>query len=73
MESLTKQEFEQLQKDHEIGCKTNDYSKMIMSGDSKDLAMKKYIRDNDLCKHGSIEEIQGGQVERCRQCGKEWG
>lgn len=25
------------------------------------------------CKHTSIEEIQGGQIERCRQCGKTWG
>lgn len=70
---LTKIQFEQLQKDHEEGCKTNDYSKMIMCGDDKDQAMKQYIRDNDLCKHSSIEEIQGGQIERCRQCGKQWG
>lgn len=73
MKKLTKKQFEQLQKDHEEGCKTNDYSKMIMSGDEKDKAMKQYIRDNDLCKHSSIEEIQGGQIERCRQCGKQWG
>lgn len=25
------------------------------------------------CLHTSIEEIQGGQIERCRQCGKTWG
>jgi len=25
------------------------------------------------CKHESIEEIQGGQIERCRKCGKTWG
>lgn len=25
------------------------------------------------CKHTSIEEIQGGQIERCRHCGKTWG
>lgn len=25
------------------------------------------------CKHTSIEEIQGGQIDRCRQCGKTWG
>jgi hypothetical protein len=73
MKKLTKKAFEQLQKDHEEGCKNQDYSKMIMSGDEKDEAMKQYIRDNDLCKHGSIEEIQGGQIERCRQCGKQWG
>ena len=73
MKKLTKKQFEQLQKDHEEGSRNNDYSKMIMSGDEKDEAMKQYIRDNDLCKHGSIEEIQGGQIERCRQCGKQWG
>lgn len=73
MKKLTKKQFEQLQKDHEEGSRNNDYSKMIMSGDEKDEAMKQYIRDNDLCKHRSIEEIQGGQIERCRQCGKQWG
>ena len=64
--SITKEQYEQYQKDHEEGCKTNDYSKMIMSGGEKDLAMRKYIKDNNLCKHESIEEIQGGQIERCR-------
>jgi hypothetical protein len=73
MTKLTKKKFEQLQKDHEEGSKTNDYSKMIMMGSEKDLAMKQYTRDNDLCKHNSIEEIQGGQIERCRNCGKTWG
>ena len=73
MKKLTKKQFEQLQKDHEEGSRNNDYSKMIMSGDEKNEAMKQYIRDNDLCKHSSIEEIQGGQIERCRQCGKQWG
>lgn len=72
MKKLTKNKFDQLKKDHEEGCGTNDYSKMIMSGDEKDIAMKEYIRDNNLCKHESIEEILGGQIERCRQCGKEW-
>jgi hypothetical protein len=73
MSKLTKEEYNKLQKDHEEGCKTNDYSKMIMMGDKNDLAMKQYIRDNDLCKHPRIEEIQGGQIERCRDCGKTWG
>lgn len=73
MKKLTKKEYNKLKKQHEEGCKNNDYSKMIMMGDENDLAMKRYIRDNDLCKHSSIEEIQGGQIERCRQCGKEWG
>ena len=26
-----------------------------------------------VCKHTRIEEIQGGQIERCRDCGKQWG
>lgn len=25
------------------------------------------------CKHTRIEEIQGGQIERCLDCGKTWG
>lgn len=25
------------------------------------------------CKHARIEEIQGGQIERCLDCGKTWG
>lgn len=73
MEKLTKEQYEKLQKDHEEGCKTSDYSKMIMMGDAKDLAIKQYIRDNDLCKHSRIEEIQGGQIEKCRDCDKTWG
>lgn len=27
----------------------------------------------EKCKHTRIEEIQGGQIERCRDCGKTWG
>ena len=72
MKDLTKEEYDNLVKQHTEGCKTNDYSKMIMNSDANDIAMKKYIRDNDLCKH-TIEEIQGGQIERCLICGKEWG
>lgn len=26
-----------------------------------------------LCKHTRIEEIQGGQIERCLDCGETWG
>jgi len=37
----------------------------------KDNNMKKSTKEE--CKHTSIEEIQGGQIERCRQCGKTWG
>jgi len=28
---------------------------------------------NVVCKHTRIEEIQGGQIERCLDCGKTWG
>lgn len=30
-------------------------------------------RTQEKCTHRNIEEIQGGQIERCRKCGKEWG
>lgn len=30
-------------------------------------------RTREKCTHRDIEEIQGGQIERCRKCGKEWG
>ncbi len=73
MKTLTKQEYEALQKQHEEGCKNNDYSKMIMMGDENDQAMKKYVRDNKLCKHSRIEESQGGQCERCLDCDETWG
>lgn len=71
MKKLTKKQYEHLLKEHEEGCKNNDYSKMRMMGDEKDLAIKQYIRDNNLCKHSRVEEIQGGQIERCLDCGKE--
>ena len=30
--------------------------------------------DNEnTCTHPSVEELQGGQLERCRSCGKTWG
>ena len=71
---LTKKKFEQLQKEHEEGCKNKDYSKIIMSGDENDLSMKQYIRDNDLCKHQNIREnISGGRFDECMDCGKTWG
>ena len=34
---------------------------------------KKEEKPEEECKHDSIEEIQGGQIERCRRCGKQWG
>lgn len=73
MKTITKEEFDFLQKEHEEGCKTSDYTRMIMSGDEKDQSMKKYIRDNDLCKHSRIKSYQGGQIDECLDCGKSWG
>ncbi len=69
---ITKTEYEALKKQHEEGCKNNDYSKMIMMGDENDRKVKEYEQEF-ICKHTSIEEIQGGQIEQCRQCGKRWG
>lgn len=46
---------------------------MIMIGSDEDLLMKEYLRESGECKHTSIEEIQGGQIERCRICNKTWG
>ena len=41
-------------------------------GDKNDRRIKEYEAEF-ICKHTSIEEIQGGQIERCRSCGKTWG
>jgi hypothetical protein len=68
---ITKEEYDKYLEDHSIGCKKNDYSKMIMFGSEKAKLIKEYEQEN-VCKHSSIEEIQGGQIERCRNCGKEW-
>jgi len=70
---IDKPEYEKLKKQHEEACKINDYSNMIMMGDSNDEKMKEYLRESGECRHISIEEIQGGQTERCRNCGKTWG
>lgn len=32
-----------------------------------------HLKPNELCKHTRIEEIQGGQIERCLDCGETWG
>ncbi len=70
---MKKEEYEKILKDNEEGSKTNDYSKMIMMGDDKDLACKKYLRDNDLCTHTIVEDLSGGRRDRCIKCGKTWG
>lgn len=68
---ISKKEYKALKKQHEEAYKNNDYSKMIMMGDSNDKKIKEYEAEF-VCKHTSIEEIMGGQIERCRNCGKEW-
>ena len=70
---ISKEQYEKMKSDHEEGCRLNDYSKMIMIGSDEDLLMKEYLRESGECKHTSIEEIQGGQIERCRICNKTWG
>lgn len=32
-----------------------------------------HLKPIEKCKHLRIEEIQGGQIERCLDCGKTWG
>lgn len=68
---ITEEEYNELRQQHEEGCKTSDYSKMVMMGSEKEKQMKEYEAEY-ICKHTSIEEIQGGQIERCRRCGKIW-
>lgn len=74
MKKLTTSEYNKLKLDHEEGSKVNDYSRMIMSGDKNDLAMRKYLRDNNLCQHKNVREnLEGGRFDECRDCGKIWG
>jgi hypothetical protein len=69
---ITKWEYEALLDQSKKANRENDYSKMIMVGDDNHKKMQEYEREF-VCKHESIEEIQGGQIERCRHCGKTWG
>jgi hypothetical protein len=69
---LTEKQYNKLVLRQEKATKENDYSKLIMRGDENDLAMREYFKKN-ICKHESIEELQGGQIEFCRLCGKTWG
>lgn len=70
---ISKEQYESMKAEHEEGCRLNDYSKMVMIGSEKDSLMREYLRESGECKHGYIEEIQGGQIERCRICNKTWG
>lgn len=68
---ITKEEYEALKQQHEDGCKTNDYYKMVMMGDENHKKMKLYERQ--FCKHSRITSHQGGQIDECLDCGKTWG
>jgi hypothetical protein len=65
---LTEKEYLELKKQHEEACKVQDYSKMIMIGDENHKKLRAYEQLH--CKHLSVAESQGGQVERCLVCGK---
>lgn len=69
---ITKKQYLALKKQHEIACENGDYSKMIMLGDPNHKKMKEYERKY-ICKHTRIIEEQGGQIERCLDCGETWG
>jgi hypothetical protein len=65
---LTKKRYEELKNQHEIACQTNDYAKMIMIGSNEYEQMREY--ESKFCEHNRVEEIQGGQIEKCLDCGK---
>jgi hypothetical protein len=44
MDMITKEEYEALKQQHEDGCKTNNYSKIVMMGDENHKKMKLYER-----------------------------
>jgi len=70
-EFISEHKYNELKKQHAEACKTNDYSKMIISGDENDKMIKKY--ESQFCKHSRVDSIQGGQVDTCLDCGKTWG
>ena len=45
---ITKEEYEALKQQHEDGCKTNDYSKMVMLGDENHKKKNETIRKTVL-------------------------
>ncbi len=56
------------------------YSDENLSGEEIDDVVDEYLTKESTkkevlkrCKHSRIEEIQGGQIEKCRDCGKTWG
>lgn len=69
---ITEEDYKLLKLQHEEACKISDYSKMIMIGDENHNKMKEYEREF-LCRHTRTESYQGGQLDRCLDCGKTWG
>lgn len=68
---ITKEEYNQLKKQHEEACKRNDHSRMILIGSETYKKMKEF--DSHRCKHNRVISHQGGQVDECLDCGKTWG
>lgn len=71
MDVISKEEYDALKLQHEEGCKSNDYNKMIMIGSDNYKKMQSYKQT--VCEHLTVISHQGGQVDECIDCGKRWG
>jgi len=69
---ISKKKYKKLKERHKKACEDNDYSKMIIIGDKNYKKLREYEAEF-ICKHLSVKEIQGGQIEECISCGKRWG
>lgn len=65
---ISKEEYDLLIKQHDEGCKTYDFSKIISAGDDNYKKIKLY--ESQFCKHSRVKSHQGGQIEECLDCGK---
>lgn len=68
---ISKEEYDAIQLEHKEGCKTNDYSKMMMIGSDKWKKCREYEQEF-VCKHPLTKDEQGGQIIECISCGKQW-
>lgn len=68
---ISKEEYDFLQDQHKEASRKNDYSKMMMIGDDNWKKCNVYEQEF-VCKHSSVTEHQGGQIEECTHCGKRW-
>lgn len=66
---MTQKEYEELIENQKIWSRNNDYTNMIIIGDSRDLKMKEYYKNN-ICKHQSTSYLGG--IDVCNDCGKQW-